>query len=245
MPGRGVLIIGRSTREPVARSDMRFRAVAGTCKALGSWCETCGQDRPRIGHGSTTPPPATRPTLREVNKRVRGRGSDTGWIHDTGYVPAYEHGGYVPAVLSDGTETVTVSARFAAEVIGWHAACDCGWRGMQFYPRSQWPSPTGRTPERVDGRTTGTGAFSEWEQHLRRALPELAVHDLARQLAAAEERMRDAVHAARYAGQTWSRIAAAARTTVENVRLLGITDSPQPRLTGVVLSPKTDHSRRF
>lgn len=84
---------------------------------------------------------------------------------------------------------------------------------MQFYPRSEWPSRTGSAPDGVDGWETGTAAFAEWERHLDRVLPELAVHDLARHLADVEERLHTAVQAARFAGLSWSRIAAAAGTT--------------------------------
>ena len=75
------------------------------------------------------------------------------WIHDTGYGPAYDHIGYpVPvSVLLDGTETGSSSARTASEAIGWRSECECGWRGMWFYPRSEWPSSTGIAPEAVDG----------------------------------------------------------------------------------------------
>jgi hypothetical protein len=128
------------------------------------------------------------------------------WIHDTGYAPAYDHTGYPVSVLLDGTETGSTSPRTASDVIGWRSACECGWRGMQFYPRNEWPSPTGAAPEGVDGWETGTAAFAEWERHLSRVLPELAVHDLARQLADVEERLRGAVHAARLTGLSWSRI---------------------------------------
>jgi len=107
----------------------------------------------------------------------------------------------------DGTEA-SMSGGVAAEVIGWRSACDCGWRGMQFYPRSEWPSPTGIAPDGVDGWETGSAAFAEWERHLARTLPELAVHDHARKLAETENQLRDAVDTARRAGVPWSRIAA-------------------------------------
>jgi hypothetical protein len=134
------------------------------------------------------------------------------WVHDTGYLPAYDHTGYPVSVLLDGTETASSSARTASEVIGWRSACECGWRGMQFYPRSEWPSSTGIAPDGVDGWETGS-AFAEWDRHLDRVLPELAVHDLAQQLADVEERLQAAVQAARFAGLSWSRISAVAGTS--------------------------------
>lgn len=97
------------------------------------------------------------------------------WVHDTGYAPAYDHTGYPVSVLLDGTETASSSARTASEVIGWRSGCECGWRAMQFYPRSGWPSSTGSAPDGVDGWETGTAAFAGWDRHLERVLPELAV----------------------------------------------------------------------
>lgn len=134
------------------------------------------------------------------------------WIHDTGYGPAYDHPGFAVAVLLDGSETSGSSAGPAPDVIGWRSACACGWRGIEFYSRREWPSATGLAPDAVDGGETGAAAFAEWERHLDRVLPELLVHDLARQLAEVEERVRVAVRAARFAGLPWSRIRAVAPT---------------------------------
>lgn len=114
---------------------------------------------------------------------------DMAWVHDTGYAPACDHTGYPVSVLLDGTEIGSSSARTASEIIGWRAACECGWRGMQFYPRSEWPSASGIAPDGVDGWETDTAAFSEWQFHVARVLPELAVHDLAQQLADIDERL--------------------------------------------------------
>ncbi|MHA6783948.1 hypothetical protein ACVGOW_23585 [Pseudonocardia saturnea] len=153
------------------------------------------------------------------------------WVHDTGYALAYEHTGYPVSILLDGTETASSSARTAAEAIGWRSACDCGWRGMQFYPRSEWPSASGIASDDVDGWESGTATFAEWQCHLARALPELAVHDLARQLAEIEERLQAAVHAARFAGLSWSRLrAVTSRATAGSVRLRGMADE-QARVT--------------
>ena len=136
-------------------------------------------------------------------------------------------GPYPVSVLLDGNEAAISSTRTASDVIGWRSACKCGWRGMQFYARREWPSPTCAALEGVDGWETGTAAFAEWESHLDRVLPELGVHDLARQLADIEERLRDAVHAARFTGVSWSRIGTVADTTADNARRQwGIADSP-------------------
>lgn len=128
------------------------------------------------------------------------------WTHDTGYRPADDHTGYPVAVQSDGSEAPSSTVPTRLEVIGWRSACDCGWRGMEFYPRSQFPSTTALAPDTVDGSDTNTAAYAEWNRHLHRALPELAVHDRAQELRAAEQRLDHAVHAARLAGITWPRL---------------------------------------
>jgi hypothetical protein len=138
-----------------------------------------------------------------------------GWIHDSGYRPAYAHEGYPAMVLLDGTETSTWTRRLESSVIGWRSACTCGWSGAQFYPRAEWPSHTGLVPVGVEGWESGGATFGEWERHLTRVLPELAVHDLSRAIASMETEMCDAVETARRAGLSWSRIAQAAGLTAE------------------------------
>jgi len=125
------------------------------------------------------------------------------WVHDSGYGPAYDHEGSPVAIQVDGPESPSSSAPTRLEVIGWRSACDCRWRGMQFYPRSEWPSTTAAAPDGVDGWETGTGAFAEWERHLDRVLPDLAVHDLAKQLVDVEDRLARACLSARFAGLSW------------------------------------------
>ncbi|RTL70011.1 MAG: hypothetical protein EKK42_03585 [Pseudonocardiaceae bacterium] len=129
------------------------------------------------------------------------------WTHDTGYRPAYDHTGYPVAVQDDGTEAPSSSAPTRREIIGWRSACDCGWRGMDFYPRSQHPSPSALAPDAVDGWETGTAAYAEWNRHLHRVLPELDVHDRAQELAVVQQRLERAIHTARLAGVVTSRVA--------------------------------------
>jgi hypothetical protein len=95
----------------------------------------------------------------------------------------------------------------------------CVHRGMEFYTRRDGPSRTGVAPDSVDGWETGTAAFAEWERHLDRVLPELAVHDLARQLADVQQRLWAAVHAARLDGLPASYLSAVARAATGDVRL--------------------------
>lgn len=89
---------------------------------------------------------------------ARRRRCPMAWAHDTGHLPAYRHTGDVVSVLADGTDTSITSAAVQPRVVGWRAACECGWRGQQLYPRAEWPSPTAGPPELVDGRDTGGGA---------------------------------------------------------------------------------------
>ena len=108
-----------------------------------------------------------------------------GWVHDTGYGPAYDHEGYPVSVLDDGTEVAYWSAEIGERITGWRAGCECGWRGGQFYSRAEWPTKTGSPPEQVEGFETGGGIYGEWSAHLAEAVPTLAVHDAAEWLSEA------------------------------------------------------------
>ena len=61
------------------------------------------------------------------------------WVHETGYGPALDHEGGVADVLEAGTDPSTPPDQLDPRVTGWRAACRCGWRGTQFYLRSDWP----------------------------------------------------------------------------------------------------------
>ena len=122
------------------------------------------------------------------------------WVYDSGYGPVYDHTGYPVTVQLDGSEIGSQSDVSTADVIGWRSACECGWRGAQFYSRSEWPGSSSIAPEGVDGWETGTAAFADWARHIVRVLPLLAVHDLAQALADTEARLRDVVRGARRAG---------------------------------------------
>lgn len=137
-----------------------------------------------------------------------------GWIHDTDYVPACGHEGYPATVLDDGTETSVHTETIQNRVTGWRAACECGWRGTQFWPRAafrDWTSSI--APDEVAGFATGHGAYGEWFEHLHAALPGLAVHDAAQELAAARETLDQAVATARASGASWTLIGKAAGIT--------------------------------
>jgi hypothetical protein len=127
-------------------------------------------------------------------------------LHAAGYPPANEHFGYPAFVLQDWSDAGEVSPDRDGEVLGWRAACDCGWRSHQFHSRSRWPSAPGEVPEVINGLATGTGMFAEWSRHLNRVVPELAVVENALQVAEFTTRLNDAVRTARRAGVPWSRI---------------------------------------
>jgi hypothetical protein len=114
--------------------------------------------------------------------------------------------GYPASVLTDGSDSGDVPLHEEAWVVGWRAGCECGWRSELFYPRSEWPSLTGRVPPAIEGSETRTGMFAEWSRHLDREVPELAVLDYAQQLDEVTTRLTDAVRTARRAGVLWQRI---------------------------------------
>ena len=102
-----------------------------------------------------------------------------GWIHDTGYRPAYQHEGFPASILADrslATDATVIAD--PADVIGWKAACTCGWRSPSMYMRTAFPSPTGDPPAAVTGETTRTGAWGEWRRHLFAELPALILADV-------------------------------------------------------------------
>jgi hypothetical protein len=128
------------------------------------------------------------------------------WVHDTGYGPALDHEGGVADVLEDGTDVSTPPDQLGPAVTGWRSACQCGWRGTQFYLRSEWPGTEyALAPEEVESR-----CMAEWERHLRVAMPLLAIHDLVQQIAQARDDLDHAVCAARTADISWAAIGEAA-----------------------------------
>lgn len=132
-----------------------------------------------------------------------------GWVHDTGYDPAYAHEGWVARVLDDGIEDIGGTldkAEADARTVGWRAACECGWRGATFYPRAEFPSEGSFPPEEVDGWENSTGCSAEWAAHLADAVPDLEVHDAALAYDEARERLDRAIARARAGGVPWSTI---------------------------------------
>ena len=102
-----------------------------------------------------------------------------GWIHDTGYRPAHRHEGFPASILTDrSVATDPTRITDPAEVIGWKAACTCGWRSPSVYMRTAFPSLTGDPPAAVTGQTTRTGAWAEWRHHLFTELPALILADV-------------------------------------------------------------------
>ena len=136
------------------------------------------------------------------------------WVHETGYGPALDHEGGVADVLEAGTDPSTPPDQLDPRVTGWRSACQCGWRGTVFHLRSDWPDTEyALAPAQVE-----QDCRAEWERHLRAALPVLAIHDLARQIAQARDDLDDAVSAARACGVSWAIIADAAGTTEKAAR---------------------------
>ncbi len=117
-------------------------------------------------------------------------------------------------VLEAGTDPSTPPDQLDPRVTSWRAGCPCGWRGTQFYLRSDWPDTEyALAPDQVEQH-----CIAEWERHLRVALPVLAIHDLTQQIAHAEHDLADAVCAARTRGVPWTVIADAAGTTPQSAR---------------------------
>lgn len=95
-----------------------------------------------------------------------------GWVYDVDHPAAFEHEGYAALVLDDGELTGEHSARTAGRVVGWRAACDCGW----LHPLIL------KTPAAMRGSTAAPPAFEAslyalWSEHLRHDVPALYFHD--------------------------------------------------------------------
>lgn len=129
------------------------------------------------------------------------------WIHDTGHGPALNHEGGVVDVLEAGTDPSTPPDQIGPRVIGWRSGCECGWRGARFFLRAEWPTTDeyARAPEEVEAH-----CMAEWERHLHVEMPVLAIHDLTRQIAQAQDDLVHAVGAARAADVPWTMIGEAA-----------------------------------
>ena len=131
----------------------------------------------------------------------------TAWSSDTDYPAATMHVGIAAPVDSDGAEVRSLGAETAPRVTGWKAICACGWAGDRLYPRSEFPSPDGLPPPRVEGFEDRIAAFAEWNEHFTQAVPELQVYELAKKLGAVRDLFNDAVRDAHKAGVSRSRIA--------------------------------------
>ena len=70
------------------------------------------------------------------------------WVHPTalaGYEPATEHIGWVQPFGTDGKQIEELNpAPDSPPVAGWRTACECGWRGGQYY-RWYGRSPAGNS----------------------------------------------------------------------------------------------------
>lgn len=149
-----------------------------------------------------------------------------GWVHDTGYDPAYDHEGLVLALLADGSEQRPGNS--GPQVVAWCAGCACGWRGGRVHRRADYPDDDyavrlGIAPDAVDGFPPdedgsapvggGPSCYAEWEAHLRSALPELELHEALADDEAGRGPVDQAVHSARSAGASWAVIGRAAGIT--------------------------------
>jgi hypothetical protein len=138
------------------------------------------------------------------------------WVPGTDYLTAQQRVGYPVSVLADGTDTGATPLRDSAAVIEWRAGCDCGWRGHQFYPRTEWPSPTGAVPSTVEGWEDISATCGEWVRHVQQAVPELSIYELARQLTYTRAKLTEAVTLARRAGLSWAQIGDAAGISADH-----------------------------
>src|SRR3954451_14114549 len=102
-----------------------------------------------------------------------------GWLHDTGYAPAYRHEGFLVAAntasqLDPAGDTLQVSGGSTR----WRAGCRCGWRGKPAYTSTDLPTPAGGVPDAKAVERHRAGGWTEWNQHVFAAVPELVLADI-------------------------------------------------------------------
>jgi hypothetical protein len=128
------------------------------------------------------------------------------WVHDTGYGPALDHEGGVADVLEVGTDPSTPpTSSIPGSPAGARHASAAG-TAPEFYLRSEWPD----TEYALAPYRSSSAAERNGNEHLRAALPVMAIHDLTQQRAQAQDDLDDAVSAARAASVSWTIIADAA-----------------------------------
>lgn len=144
-----------------------------------------------------------------------------------------DHEGWPAALFADGARSVGAANQQAVvelpgggeelrdgeEATGWQARCECGWVGPVWVrvavssqddrPRRQvyvsMPSISGLAPEEVEEAMS-----REWRQHAEQGRVLEVVRERAREVAAAQARLAEAVRAARSAGRSWAEVGEAA-----------------------------------
>lgn len=147
-----------------------------------------------------------------------------GWVTDE-----EGHEGWPAALFADGARSVGTQDQQAVvelpngeeelrdgeEATGWQARCECGWVGPVWSrvavssqdDRSRrrvyvsTPSIYGSAPEEVE-----EAMDREWRQHAEQGRVLEAVRQQAREVAAAQARLGEAVRAARGAGRSWAEV---------------------------------------
>lgn len=97
-----------------------------------------------------------------------------------------------------------------SEVVGWVAACECGWRGepwqrvapgAQNLDRRLAYSPDAFAPDRVE-----EAAHDEWLKHVAPERGLAAIREAAVRRAQADRELEEAVRSAQSAGASWAKI---------------------------------------
>lgn len=126
-----------------------------------------------------------------------------GWTLDTGDAAAYRHEGWAAAVRDEGLDTLDEPANTADTVIGWLAACECGWMSPHLVSRADYPSLNGRLDEDSIGEQI---VIADWEAHVRPVLVLAAVTTAEAARSTASLTLDHAVHDARRYGISWQSI---------------------------------------
>lgn len=91
-----------------------------------------------------------------------------GWFYDIDHPAAAAHEGYPALVLDDGEVTSEHSSRTRGRVVGWRAACDCGWLHSTLMQMPDEIGDATMAPEEFE-----QAIYIEWRLHIRQDVPEL------------------------------------------------------------------------
>lgn len=141
------------------------------------------------------------------------------YTYDNGHPPCYDHDGHAeplidqtkPGITTD--DPIQTAIHHGDAVIGWKAACACGWKGYKVHLRADHPI-TDKTAHLAPDELSDIGGpiEREWRLHVQSAVPEARLRDLHNHGASAAVLAAE-VQMLRVRNTPWERIAEATDIT--------------------------------